>query len=176
MTHSARIAYHQLAPRAFQGLLALSGALRRDLLGQRLVDLVFLRVSQINGCAYCIDMHWRDLIRQDADPRQLNAVAGWREAPFFDARERAALRWAEIVNAIPAADASDEEFALLRAQFSDEEIAELGFAIAVINAWNRLNVSLRNPLPESPQPRFDPSQCHPCAGQGPSGSPEPAGP
>src|SRR3954470_10071044 len=109
MTHTARLPYFQLAPKAFQGLLNLSGALRRDLLGSRLVDLVFLRVSQINGCAYCIDMHWRDLIKHDADPRHLNAVAGWREAPFFDERERAALRWAEIVTATPASDASDEE-------------------------------------------------------------------
>ena len=109
---------------------------------------MLLRVSQINGCAYCIDMHWRDLIKLDADPRHLNALAGWREAPFFSERERAALRWAEIVNAIPHADLSDEEFALLKQHFSDEEIAELGFTIAVINAWNLLNVSFRNPVPE----------------------------
>ncbi|AKJ31848.1 alkylhydroperoxidase [Caldimonas brevitalea] len=145
---TARLPYARLAPKAFQGLLSLSNAIRKDLLGHRLVDLVFLRVSQINGCAYCVDMHWRDLMQQDIDARQANAVAAWREAPFFDARERAALRWAEIVTALPQADASDEEFALLRAQFSDEEIAELGFAIAAINAWNLLNVSFRNPLPE----------------------------
>lgn len=147
MTRTARIPYYQLAPKAFQGLLNLSGAIRKDLLGARLVDLVFLRVSQINGCAYCIDMHWRDLIKLDADPRHLNAVAGWREAPFFDERERAALRWAELVTATPHSDASDEEFARLRQHFSDAEIAELGFAIAAINAWNLLNVSFRNPVP-----------------------------
>jgi alkylhydroperoxidase family enzyme len=94
-------------------------------------------------------MHWRDLIQQDCDPRHLNAVAGWREAPFFDERERAALRWAEIVTATPHSDASDEEFARLKAQFSDEEMAELGFAISAINAWNLLNVSFRNPLPQN---------------------------
>ena len=149
MTHEARIPYYQLAPKAFQGLLNLSGSLRKDLLGHRLHDLVLLRVSQINGCAYCIDTHWRDLIKLDVNPRHLNAVAGWREAPFFTERERAALRWAEIVTDIPRSDASDEEFALLRAQFSDQEIAELGFTIAVINAWNLLNVSFRNPVPEN---------------------------
>ena len=147
MNHSARVPYPQLAPKAFQSLLNLSGAVQKGALGSRLVDLVFLRVSQINGCAYCIDMHWRDLIRQDADPRHLNAVAGWREAPFFSERERAALRWAEIVTATPHSDASDDEFARLKAQFSDAEIAELGFAIAAINAWNLLNVSFRNPVP-----------------------------
>jgi AhpD family alkylhydroperoxidase len=147
MSQAPRLPYHQLAPKAFQGLLALSGALNRQLLGARLVDLVLLRVSQINGCAYCIDMHWRDLMKMDADPRHLNAVAGWREAPFFTERERAALRWAEIVNAIPHQDPDDEEFRRLQAQFRDDEIAELGFVIATITAWNLLNVSFRNPLP-----------------------------
>jgi len=147
MTHAARLPYQKLAPKAFQALLNLSGAVRHDLLGKRLVDLVFLRVSQINGCAFCIDMHWRDLIKQDVDPRHANAVAGWREAPFFSEPERAALRWAEIVTATPASDASDDEFATLREHFSDEQIAELGFAIATINAWNLLNVSFRNPVP-----------------------------
>jgi len=149
MSHTARIAYHQLAPKAFKGLYDLSMAVHDGALGRRLVDLVLLRVSQINGCAYCIDMHWRDLIKQDIDARHLNAVAGWREAPFFSERERAALRWAELVTATPHSDASDEEFARLRPLFSDVEIAELGFAVAAINAWNLLNVSFRNPLPET---------------------------
>lgn len=141
-----RVAYAKLAPKAFRALYELSTAVKQGALGARLADLVFLRVSQINGCAFCIDMHWSDLIRQDADPRHLNAVAGWREAPFFSERERAALRWAEIVTATPASDASDEEFERLRAHFSEAEIAELGFAIAAINAWNLLNVSFRNPV------------------------------
>lgn len=81
------------------------------------------------------------------DPRHLNAVAGWREAPFFTERERAALRWAELVTNTPHSDASDEEFARLRTHFSDEEIAELSFVIVTINSWNLLNVSLRNPVP-----------------------------
>lgn len=149
MTLTARLPYHQLAPKAFQCLVELSAAVQKGSLGSRLVDLVFLRVSQLNGCAYCIDLHWRDLIRQNADPRHLNAVAGWREASFFSERERAALRWAEIVTATPNDDASDEEFASLRTQFSDEEIAELGFVIAAINSWNLLNVSFRSPVPEN---------------------------
>jgi len=148
MTHTARINYSQLAPTAFRNLYQLSNGLRRDLLGHRLVDLVLLRVSQINGCAYCIDMHWRDLMKMDADPRHVNAVTGWREAPFFDERERAALEWAELVTGIPHSDPSDEAFARLRKQFSEEEIAELGFVIATITAWNLLSVSFRNPVPE----------------------------
>lgn len=148
MTHTARINYSQLAPTAFRNLYQLSKDLRGDLLGHRLVELVFLRVSQINGCAYCIDMHWRELMKMDADPRHVNAVAGWREAPFFDERERAAFEWAELVTGIPHSDPSDEAFARLRKQFSEEEIAELGFVIATITAWNLLSVSFRNPVPE----------------------------
>lgn len=148
MTLTARLPYFQLAPKPFKALLDLSAIVQNGLLGKRLVDLVFLRVSQINGCGFCIDMHWRDLIRQEVDPRHVNALAGWREAPFFSERERAALRWAEIVAATPHSDASDEEFAAVRAHFSDAEVAELGFAIVTINAWNLLNVSLRNPIPE----------------------------
>lgn len=145
-----RINYQEIAPRGVKVLAGAHVYINQSGLAPELLAAVYLRVSLINGCAYCIDMHWRDLIRLEVDPRHLNAVAGWREAPFFTERERAALRWAEIVTAIPHADASDAEFAALRTQFSDEEIADLSFAIAAINAWNLLNVSLRNPLPEKP--------------------------
>jgi AhpD family alkylhydroperoxidase len=154
MTHTARIPFFQLAQSSLHAMINLSGAVRKSSLGPRLVELVNLRVSQINGCGVCVDMHWRDLIKQEAEPRHLNAVAGWREAPFFSERERAALQWAEVVNAIPAKAPSDEDFALLQEHFSDEEIAELGYAIAAIKGWNTLNISLRNPIPEKPAPGF----------------------
>jgi AhpD family alkylhydroperoxidase len=147
MTHQARLPYPKLAPKAFQAMYALSNAIRRDLLGARLVELVFMRVSQVNGCAYCMDMHWSDLVKLGMDPRHINAVAGWREAPFFTERERAALHWAETVTSVPQRDPSDADFAALREHFSDEEIAELGFAIATITGWNLLSISFRNPLP-----------------------------
>lgn len=143
-----RIPYHSLSIDAYRGLVAAGTALEQSPLGKTLIDFVFLRVSQINGCAFCIDMHWHDLIKLGADPRHVNAVAGWREAPFFSDRERAALRWAELVTNIPHTDPSDEEFARLRTQFSDAEIADLSYVIVVINSWNLLNVSLRNPVPE----------------------------
>jgi AhpD family alkylhydroperoxidase len=148
MSHTVRVNYPKLAPKPFKALYDMSMALHEGALGKRLVELVLLRLSQVNGCAYCIDMHWANLIKQDMEPRHINAVAGWREAPFFSERERAALHWAELVNAIPHRDPSDEEFAKLQAHFNDTEIAELGFAIAAINAWNLLNVSFRNPVPE----------------------------
>lgn len=140
-----RIAYIPLVQKTFNALGNVSQQLRGGRLGHRLVDLVWLRASQINGCALCIDMHWRELIAEDADPRHLNAIAGWREAPFFSERERAALAWTELVTRLPQTDPDDAAFAALKAQFSDEEIAELTFAVAVINAWNRLNVAMRTP-------------------------------
>ena len=146
--HHARLDYTKLAPKSFKALLDLSmGSERRERLGERLIELVNLRVSQINGCAVCIDMHWASLKRQGVDLRHVNAVAGWREAPFFSERERAALRWAELVGQIPQTDPGDAEFAALKAHFSDEEIAALGFTIVVITSWNLLNVSFRNPVP-----------------------------
>lgn len=154
MTHTARIPLYQHAPANLQAMINLSASVKKSSLGVRLVELVFLRLSQINGCGVCIDMHWRDLIKQGLDPRHINAVAGWREAPFFSERESAALNWAEVVNAIPYKDPGDDDFATLKKHFSDTEIAELGYAIAVIKGWNLLNVSLRNPIPEVPAPGF----------------------
>lgn len=152
MSHSARIPLFEHAQPSLQAMIKLSDTVKKSSLGARLVELVQLRVSQINGCGFCIDMHGRDLLRQDMSPRHLNAVAGWREAPFFSERERAALEWAEIVNAIPVKDPGDADFARLQAQFSNDEIVELGYAIGAIKVWNLLNVSLRNPIPETPAP------------------------
>ena len=147
--HTARLPYHKLSYKAFMGLVSLSETIKKGPLGARLAELVFLRVSQINGCAYCMDMHWTYLVKDGMDPRHLNAVAGWREAPFFGERERAAFRWAEIITATPHSDASDEEYAKLQAVFNEAEISELGFAIGVINAWNLINAGMRAPIPQA---------------------------
>jgi len=151
---TARLNFFQLAPANLKAMIHLSGTVKQSSLGPRLVELVQLRVSQINGCGVCIDMHWRDLVRQGADARHLNAIAGWREAPFFDARERAALAWAEAVNALPQRDDTDVAYPALREQFSENEIAELSYAIAAIRGWNVMNLSLRNQIPENPPPGF----------------------
>ena len=152
MSIHARIAHFKHAPDNMKALINLSMAAKKSSLGERLVELINLRISQINGCGFCVDMHWRDLIRQGMDPRHLNAVAVWREAPFFSERERAALRWVEIVNNQPHSDASDAEFARVRETFSETEVVELGYAVAAIKGWNMLNLSLRNPIPEVPAP------------------------
>lgn len=152
MNHTARIPFFTLAPANLKAMIALSGSVKKSSLGERLVELINLRVSQINGCGVCVDMHWRDLVKQGADYRHLNAIAGWREAPFFSARERAALAWAEAVNALPQVDNTDQAYAELREHFNETETAELSYAVAVIKGWNVINLSLRNQIPEVPAP------------------------
>jgi AhpD family alkylhydroperoxidase len=152
MAHTARIPFFQLAHGQMKHLGALSQSVKQGALGPRLVELINLRVSQINGCGVCVDMHWRDLIKQGVDPRHANAIAGWREAPFFSERERAALGWAEAVNALPHKDDTDVAFRAVKEHFTDAEIAEMGYAISAIKAWNMLNLSLRNQIPEVPPP------------------------
>lgn len=108
-----------------------------------LVHLVYLRVSQLNGCAYCIDLHWRDALAEGVSPRKANAVAAWEEAPFFSARERAALAWAESLTRIAETRAPDALYEQARLYFSERELADLTYAAALMNAFNRLGVGLR---------------------------------
>lgn len=148
--HEVRLDYHALAPRATKALASLSLAAGSSL-GARLKELVQLRISQINGCAFCMDMHADALTRQGVDVRALHTLAGWREAHrFFDARDRAALQWAEAVNAVPHRVPSDEDFALVRQHFSEAEIADLTYVVGAIRAWNMLNASFGMQVPEVP--------------------------
>ncbi len=147
MTNTSRIDYPRLAARSFKQLVQLSMDLHKGPLGARLTAMVFLRASQINGCGYCIDMHWHELTRLGMQARHINSVAGWRESPWLEPAERAALAWTEAVTLIPQRQPGEAEFEALRAHFSDEQIAELSFAIGAINAWNRINVSLHQPIP-----------------------------
>jgi AhpD family alkylhydroperoxidase len=154
MSHAARLPFFNLAPANLKAMINLSTSVKQSSLGEHLVEVIQLRVSQINGCGVCIDMHWRDLMRQGMEPRHINAVAGWREAPFFSERERAALGWAEAVNALPQRDDTDVAFRELREHFSDNEIAELSYTVAAIKGWNLMNLSLRNQIPQNPPPGF----------------------
>jgi AhpD family alkylhydroperoxidase len=147
---SPRLDYATLAPRSARALTQFSYA-AGGTLDKRLKELVNLRISQINGCALCIDMHWAELVRQGMEPRQVNALAGWREAHrFFDAKARAAFNWAEAVNALPHRSPSDADFEEVKRHFSAEEIAELTFCVGAIRAWNMLNASFHIPVPETP--------------------------
>jgi AhpD family alkylhydroperoxidase len=108
------------------------------------MHLVKMRASQINGCAYCLDMHSKDA-RADGDTEQrLYSLDAWRETPFFTDRERAALEWTEAVTLVATTHAPDEAYDAVRAQFSEEEIKTLTLAIAMINTWNRLNIAFRS--------------------------------
>ena len=154
MSNTARLPFFSLAPNSLKAMINLSKSVSQSAIGERLFELVNLRVSQINGCGVCVDMHWRFLLKQGAEPRHLNAIAGWREAPFFSARERAALAWAEAVNALPQRDDTDAAYRELREHFDENEVVELSYAIAAIRGWNVLNLSLRNQIPEEPAPGF----------------------
>lgn len=112
-------------------------------LEKALVHLVYLRISQINGCAYCVDLHWRDLLKDGGDPRKLNSLVTWREAPFFSARERAALTWTESLTNVATTNVPDADYELVKTQFSEKEIGDLTIVIALMNAMNRVGVSSR---------------------------------
>jgi AhpD family alkylhydroperoxidase len=145
-----RLNYQAAALKPTQALVAFSMAAAPNI-DERLRELVNLRVSQVNGCAYCLDMHSHALAKMGVDPRAINTVAGWREASrFFSPREQAALAWAEAVNAVPHRTPSDGEFREMREHFKDAEIAELTFAVCAIRAWNMLNASFHMPVPEQP--------------------------
>lgn len=144
-----RLEYRAVAPDGIKALTSLYGYLAKCGLEAGLLHLVFLRVSQINGCAYCVDLHTRDALRDGDSVRRVTNVITWREAPFFTPRERAALDWAEALTRIVETYAPDETFAALRPHFTEKEIADLTYAIAMMNALNRVSVGFRNgPAPE----------------------------
>jgi AhpD family alkylhydroperoxidase len=143
VTPPVRLAVDELAPHINKAMNALDAAARKVSLGAPLLELVRARASQINGCAYCVDMHTRDALKGGDSDRRLFALPVWRETPFFTARERAALALTEAATRISEAPVSDEVFAAAAAQFSEVELAELVWAITVINAWNRLGATAR---------------------------------
>ncbi|HEY3644053.1 MAG TPA: carboxymuconolactone decarboxylase family protein [Gammaproteobacteria bacterium] len=144
-----RIVYPTVTPEPFKKLYDLSMSVHKSGVGTKLVDLVFLRISQINGCAYCLDMHARDLLKQGEDLQRIVSLDAWRDSEFYSAKERAALDWAEHVNALDehGLDAAGAE---LQQHFNEREIAELSFAVATINAWNMLNVAMRTAVERKP--------------------------
>ena len=140
---SQRFNLRQAAPEGYKAFGALYAYVESCGLDRRLIDLVFLRVSQINGCAYCVDLHWRDLVKAGEDQRKLNSVITWKEAPFFSARERAALVWAESLTNLAQTGAPDADYAAVTSQFSEKEVADLAIVIGLMNAMNRVGVGSR---------------------------------
>jgi AhpD family alkylhydroperoxidase len=142
-TQTVRLAVDELAPHINKAMNALDAAARRISLEPGLLELARLRASQLNGCAYCVDLHSRDARAGGEDERRLYAVPVWRETPFFTERERAALALTEAATKLTDGPVSDEVFGRAAAVFSESELAELIWAIAVINAWNRVGATAR---------------------------------
>ena len=140
-----RMDYNAATPAGVKALGAVYGHIRQSGLPKALIDLVYLRVSQINGCAYCIDMHSRDLLKDGATVEKLVLVPAWREAgALFDETERAALAWAETVTRVAETGVPEEAFQAARAVFEERELADLTIAISLMNAYNRMAISFRN--------------------------------
>jgi AhpD family alkylhydroperoxidase len=141
---SPRMNYAAAAPGGMKALGSVHGYISRSGLPLPLIDLVYLRVSQINGCAYCIDMHGRDLLKADVPVEKLLLVSAWHEAgSLFSDEEKAALKWAEVVTRLGDAHVPDEAYAEARAAFSEKQLADLTIAISLMNAYNRVAISFR---------------------------------
>ena len=138
-----RLDFYKASPEASKAMIAFSAAAEKLGIEHSLLELVKLRASQINGCAFCIDMHSADARKAGETERRLYAVTAWRETPFFTPRERAALAWTEAVTQISTHGAPDDVYAALDAQFTQKEQMDLTLAISMINCWNRLAVSFR---------------------------------
>ncbi len=142
---SDRIPYARLAPDAMKGMQALGAYLATSSIEPGLRHLVEVRASQLNGCAFCLDMHTKDARELGETEQRLYAVAAWREAPFFTERERAALLWTETLTRLAGHPIPEEARAQVRATFTEQEVVDLTFAITTINAWNRLALAFETP-------------------------------
>ena len=141
-----RLDFYKASPDALKALIALEVAVGKLGLEPALLDLVKLRASQINGCAFCVDLHASDLRKKGETERRLYAVPVWRETPFFTPRERAALAWTEAITQVATQHAPDADYDALSAEFSERERVDLTLAIGVINSWNRLSIGFRKTL------------------------------
>lgn len=142
-----RLNYYPLAPASVKQLAAVTKTFEAFSIPAALRALVEIRVSQINGCAYCVDMHSRQARRLGELQRRLDALPVWRESPFFDEHERAVLAWAEALTLVSQTHAPDDLYEALSTHFSEQQIVELSLVISVMNAWNRMGVAFRK-VPE----------------------------
>jgi AhpD family alkylhydroperoxidase len=154
-----RLNFAEVEPDAMKAMLGLVKQAHRSGLEKSLLDLIDFRVSQINGCAYCLDMHSKDLRAEGETEQRLYLLEAWRESPFYTERERAALAWAEAVTLLKDKDVPDDIYNQARAQFSEQELVNLTLAVVTINGWNRLNIAFRT-TPGSYQPV---SRSHPAS-------------
>ena len=140
---SPRIEYHKAEPSALKAMLGLQAYVNESGIEHSLLELVKLRASQLNGCAYCIDMHTKDARARGETEQRLYALDAWRETPFYSERERAALAWAEAVTLLGDGHVPDAVYEQAREQFDEQELVKLTFALVAINGWNRLSIAFR---------------------------------
>lgn len=148
----ARLNYAEVAPNALKGMLELEKYVHGSGLERPLYELVKTRASQINGCAYCIDMHTKDARAAGETEQRLYALSAWRETPFFSERERAALEWTEALTLISETDVPNALYEATRKHFDEKEMVALTMGIVAINGWNRLAISFRT-VPGSYKPQ-----------------------
>ncbi len=141
-----RIDYRTATPEGFAAMLGLENYVRRCGLPRKMLELVRMRVSQMNACAHCLDMHSKDARAIGESEQRLHVLAAWREAPFYDERERAALEWSEVVTRVFEDGVADEVYERVRRQFSEKELVDLTLAVIAINGWNRLAIPFRAPV------------------------------
>lgn len=146
-----RIEYQKVAPAAFQAMLAFETFVHSCGLEPELLELIKIRASQINGCAYCLDMHTKDARAQGETEQRIYALNAWRETPFFTEKERVALAWTEVVTLVAESQVPDDVYEPMRRHFSELETVNLTVAVVAINGWNRLAVSFRS-VPGAYQP------------------------
>ncbi|HEV2388111.1 MAG TPA: carboxymuconolactone decarboxylase family protein [Candidatus Acidoferrales bacterium] len=156
-----RIDVKQVAPKSYEPMLALEKYIHSTGIDPRLIELMKLRASQLNRCAYCVDMHARRLRELGEPNERIDAVAAWSEGPFFNERERAALVWTESVTLLSEDHVPDDAYNLARNQFDEKELVDLTMVVVAINSWNRLAVAFRA-VPESYR------QSHQAAGAAPA--------
>lgn len=138
-----RIQLAKYSLEALRSLQALEQHVKKSTVGEGLLHLIKMRASQINGCAYCLDMHSKDARALGETEQRLYELNAWRETPFYTDRERAALAWTEAVTNVSETHVPDDVFEEVKKQFNEQEIVDLTYAVAAINAWNRLAISLR---------------------------------
>ena len=138
-----RINPRNVNPGIYQAMLGLEKQVHRSTLERPLLELVKMRASQINQCAYCLDMHSKDARAAGETEQRLYGISAWREAPYYTDRERAALEWTESLTLVAETHAPDDVYARVRAQFTEDELVHLTLAVVAINGWNRLNVAAR---------------------------------
>ncbi|HVZ85942.1 MAG TPA: carboxymuconolactone decarboxylase family protein [Polyangia bacterium] len=141
---NARLDYKELAPDAYQALWSLEKLVRASGLDRALLNLVYLRVSQINGCAFCVDMHSKDLRAAGESDERLACLTVWRESPIFTARERASLAWAEAVTELGREHVPDAVYAEARREMDERHLIWLTLAVSTVNTWNRMAIAFRS--------------------------------